>query len=220
MASQNAFSPPISPISPLSPSWTSARQSHDYVYSPDTLSDEDATTLSDEPRFAFTNKHKMLRMRLAPLRSVQYDLELQIGAGATDFDISPIATYSAPPSPHLHAPPFPHSTPQLLPPPPNPRRPNEFYIRSSSGWKETLSKLRPRLSINTSLDKEKPKLTAKGKQKQLEAIEVLAGCGGDIQMLWEDDVVRAVLKKKGVKLDEAPGLYVPFTFLTRCECGS
>ena len=204
MSSQNILPTPTTPVSPLSPSWTSTYSSPSSSSSSssqfqDAILDDGGITQVDRLHFTFTDRHKMLRMRLAPLRSVQHDLEVQIGAGSTDFDVSPISTYSAPPSPH-----FSSSHPPTLN---NPRKINEFYIHSSSGWKETLSKLRPRLSVNTSLDVYKRKSNrTKENQKQMEAVEVIAGCGGDIQMLWEDSVVRAMLNSKGVKLDEAPGL--------------
>ena len=187
---QNSIPTPLTPVSPLSPSWISAYPPHQDT----TLEDDEGIIQVDRTRFAFTDRHRMLRMRLAPLRSVQHDLEVQIGAGATDFDVSPLSTYSAPPSP-------PQPSSQYLS---NPRKINEFYIHSSSGWKETLSKLRPKLTVNTSLDSDRPQSI--GNQKHMEAAEVIAGCGGDIQMLWEDDVVRAMLRSKEVKLDEAPGL--------------
>ena len=202
MTSQNILPTPTTPVSPLSPSWTSTYSSPSSSSShfQEATLDDGGITHVDRPHFTFTDRHKMLRMRLAPLRSVQHDLEVQIGAGSTDFDVSPISTtYSAPPSPH----PSSSHSPTLN----NPRKINEFYIHSSSGWKETLSKLRPRLSVNTSLDVYKRKSTrTKENQKQMEAVEVIAGCGADIQMLWEDSVVRAMLNSKDVKLDEAPGL--------------
>ena len=141
----------------------------------------DDETFVAQPPFTFTSKHKMFKLSLAPLRGVQKDLEVQIGAGASEPpDLSTWYDFT-------DAAPFTEAE-RLAARPPNPRRPNEFFIRSNSGWKETLNKLRPRLPASP--DHPKPPT----KDKQDKAAEILAGCSANIKSLWTDDVVQAVLK--------------------------
>lgn len=45
-----------------------------------------------------------------------------------------------------------------------------------------------------------------------EVREVLCELGTDMQALWEDGSVRALLKRRKVRMDERSGLYVSFPF--------
>ncbi|KIM89646.1 hypothetical protein PILCRDRAFT_812466 [Piloderma croceum F 1598] len=164
-------------------------------------SEESETDVSDDetfvaqPPFAFTGKHKLLKLSLAPLRGVQKDLEVQIGAGASepeDLSIWYDCTDAAPFA----------EVERLAARPSNPRRPNEFFIRSNCGWKETLNKLRPRLS--TSPDHPNP--PQKGKQNSV--VEILVGCSANIKSLWTDEVVQAVLKRRNMRLEESSGFFL------------
>jgi guanine nucleotide-binding protein subunit alpha len=163
-------------------------------------SEESETDVSDDetfvarPPFTFTGKHKLLKLSLAPLRGVQKDLEVQIGAGASepeDLSIWYDCTDAAP-----------FAEVERLAARPSNRRPNEFFIRSNCGWKETLNKLRPRLS--TSPDHPNP--PKKGKQNSV--VEILVGCSANIKSLWTDEVVQAVLKRRNMRLEESSGLSV------------
>jgi guanine nucleotide-binding protein alpha-1 subunit len=155
----------------------------------------DGETFIARPPFAFTGKHKLLKLSLAPLRGVQKDLEVRIGAGATEPQ-DPSTWYE-----YTDAAPF-AEVERLAARTSNPRRPNEFFIRSNCGWKETLHKLRSGLS--TSPDHlQQPK---KGKQDSV--VEILAGCSANIKSLWTDEVVQAVLKRRNMRLEESSGLSV------------
>jgi guanine nucleotide-binding protein alpha-1 subunit len=164
-------------------------------------SDEWETDISEDetfvvrPPFAFTGKHKLLKLSLAPLRGVQKDLEVRIGAGASELqDLSTWYDYT-------DAAPF-AEVERLIARTSNPRRPNEFFIRSNCGWKETLNKLRSGLS--TSPDHLQPH--KKGKQDSV--VEILVGCSANIKSLWTDEVVQSVLKRRNMRLEESSGLSV------------
>jgi len=157
----------------------------------------DDETLIVRPPLAFTGRHKLLKLRLAPLRGVQKDLEGQIGAGASEPQDLSTWYNSTDPAPFVEA-------ERLAARPSNSRQPNEFFVRSNCGWKETLSKLRPRHSSSQDHPKQ-------AKRKHEEVIRILAGCGGDIKSLWTDDVVQAVLKRRNIRLEESSGLSVFFS---------
>ncbi|KIM77183.1 hypothetical protein PILCRDRAFT_825533 [Piloderma croceum F 1598] len=167
---------------------------HSLVHSEESETDvSDDETFVAQPPFAFTGKHKLLKLSLAPLRGVQKDLEVQIGAGASEpEDLSTWYDYTDPA-------PF-AEVERLVARPSNPRRPNEFFIRSNCGWKETLNKLRPRPSPDH------PQHPKKGKQHNI--VEILVGCSVNIKSLWTDEVVQAVLKRRNMRLEESSGFFL------------
>lgn len=167
-----------------------------------TFSQDTADTPSQEkmPRLSFTEKHKLLKLKLAPLRKVQADLEKRLGSGAEEptpfeggsgtnttaapFDQSPYNTGYAAPS--------------------SPTRRQEFYVRSSTGWKSALEKLRPaRPSTSSSRDSMEG---ARGRREAEETSQIIAGCREDMKALWEDKVVREMLTRRKVRLEEGGGL--------------
>ena len=101
--------------------------------------------------FIFTERHKLLTLRLAPLRHVQEDLEAQIGAGASRVDELSTSYSTTDAAPFVE-------TERLAARSSSARQPSEFYVRSDCGWKETLSRLR--LQISASSDH--PKRQIKG----------------------------------------------------------
>lgn len=152
------------------------------------------------PRLSFTEKHKLLKLKLAPLRKVQADLEKRLGSGAEEptpfeggsgtnttaapFDQSPYSNGYAAPS--------------------SPTRRQEFYVRSSTGWKSALEKLRPaRPSTSSSRDSMEG---ARGRREAEETSQIIAGCREDMKALWEDKTVREMLARRKVRLEEGGGL--------------
>ena len=161
----------------------------------------------------FTEKHKILRLRLAPLRGVQTDLERKLGSGAFEDQgqlnnngrgqIQSSSSESSPTD-------FDEDDPQSR------RLPKEFYIRSNNSWKDRLKNGlrnagRPYSigSITGPIEKE-PSPPGRGKAcADLEEIAgVIAGCREDIKALWEDELVQKVLSKRKYRVDESSGLCV------------
>ncbi|KAH9927896.1 G-protein alpha subunit [Amylocystis lapponica] len=85
----------------------------------------------------------------------------------------------------------------------------DVCVRAGSGWKGVLA------AISTNYPQEPPKDGANGKGpsrpstgKKDDPTSVLAACREDIISLWEDPVVRGVLKKHGVRLQDMPGFFL------------
>ena len=158
------------------------------------LSDDE--TIVVQPLLPFTDKHKVLKLRLAPLREVQTDLERHIGAGASEPPDLSTYYHSTNAAPFVEAEAL---TAAAARPSRNPRRPNEFFVRSNCGWKETLSRLHPRHHMAPDhpnpLDK-----------KRRAVVDIIAGCGEAIRSLWTDEVVQAALKRCHIRLEEGSGL--------------
>jgi hypothetical protein len=123
--------------------------------------------------------HKLLKLRLAPLRRVEADLELRLGEAAAEERDGSADEYG----PLGFA----------------PKQRNEFGVRKLTEALEKVSnsstKVGNPLSENNSLE-----------HKVDEPTEVLAGCLDDMKALWNDRAVRVVLKKRRVHLKETAGL--------------
>lgn len=180
------------------------------------------------PKLLFGEKHKLLKLKLGPLRRVQRDLEVRLGAGAEE------------PSPALagaamtDAAPFGMSAEGSGPAgagrgggsrsdagpgavtsffvPPSRRGPQEFYVRSSTGWKAALDRLRPlgsaaRASSERARDGS-GREAARNKEvrEAKETTEIIAACREEIGALWGDEVVRSMLARRRLRLEERGGL--------------
>ncbi|TFK75692.1 heterotrimeric G protein alpha subunit [Pluteus cervinus] len=153
----------------------------------DSPSDEDGNPdskeLSDDNEVEarkFTDKHQLLMIRLAPLRSVEQDLKRRLGAGADP--IPSTLPMSATPfdSPSLHDKPH--------------RGINEPVVRS---WKEVLDPEKPRVSQS---DDSEDGLDS--------ATLTIAGCKDDMKALWEDKTVRLALKRRKLRLPDSAGFFL------------
>lgn len=148
------------------------------------------------PRLKFTETHRLLKMRLAPLTHVQHSLETNLGAASLD----------------------PHSTsvisaaPFDQPDPPSRRPLQEFSINSSNGWKTALDKFRTLRSTpvtrtdsatNDPLSATVTSKRVKGSEDDI--AEVIASCRDDIKILWDDDIVRETLTRRKIRLEDGPG---------------
>ncbi|KZT23005.1 G-alpha-domain-containing protein [Neolentinus lepideus HHB14362 ss-1] len=134
----------------------------------------------DSVEAAFTEQHHLLKLRLGPLRRIQYDLEVRLGSGATEAVAS-----SAPAAPFDD---------DAVP------RQQEFYVRSSNGWKTALDKFR--------FLGRRDERGGKDYDCSGEVAEVLAGCREDVKALWGDAVVRDVLRRHKIRLEEASGFFL------------
>lgn len=172
----------------------------------------------------FSEKHKVLKLRLAPLRSIQTDLERKLGSGAfEDYgqsnndgraraqSTSAINGTTSPTEP----PPIDGDDLQIQ------RLPKEFYIRSNNSWKERFknglknvgrpySKGSPNNAFRPWGGNQTVHLGESGKDDadHEEVTGIIAGCREDIRALWEDELVQKVLSKRKHRVDESSGLCV------------
>ena len=132
--------------------------------------------------------HKLLKLRLAPLRRVEADLELRLGEAVAEERDGSADEYG----PLGFA----------------PKQRSEFGVRKLT---EALEKVSLRLendTISNSSTKVGNPLSEKNSLEHTvdEPTEVLAGCLDDMKALWNDRAVRVVLKKRRVHLKETAGL--------------
>lgn len=148
-------------------------------------SDDHETSDDDAPdvTFDFSDKHKLLQLRLQPLIRVQQDLENCIGSAALEPEEVGTTAHTV----------FPSSDAK---PPGSSGRHAEFSVPVNSSWKARLS------------GKEGPKrlIEKKSIQDLTGATEILYRCGSDIKQLWEDEVVQQVLKETKSQLEHSSGL--------------
>ncbi|KDQ55943.1 hypothetical protein JAAARDRAFT_36721 [Jaapia argillacea MUCL 33604] len=138
----------------------------------------------------FTEKHRLLKLRLGPLRRVQKDLERSLGAESAELipdsaaGVS-VAGFSSDGKPARSL-----------------RLPPEVYIRSTNGWKSALEAFRPFKSES----QEDGRLERDCRRN--EATEVISECREDMKALWHDPVVRGVLWRRGVRMEETSGFFL------------
>ena len=148
----------------------------------DFLGDALSGPTSDSPSalgMLLTEKHRLLRLRLAPLRGVQQDLQRRLGAGAVE------ETYNPGPG-------------GVLP------RPSEFAVRSHDGWRSALERFRARPQEA----QESARAAEARMRKAAEVTGVVVGCAEDMKALWEDHTVREMLRRRKFRMEEEPGLCV------------
>jgi len=177
----------------------------------------------------FSEKHKILKLRLAPLRGVQTDLERKLGSGALEDQgkfnnndrgraesASAVTGTIFPPD----SPPIDGDDLQIQ------RLPREFYIRSNNSWKDrfisglkTVGRPHSGGSVRNVFGafgghEKGVSLAEWGKVgADLEEVtSIIVGCKEDIKALWEDDLVQRVLSKRRYRVEETSGLCV-FRFL-------
>jgi guanine nucleotide-binding protein alpha-1 subunit len=133
----------------------------------------------------FSENHRLLKMRLSPLRRIQKDLERRLGTSVS--------------GPHSAS-----ETPSESPYEQSPGRRSlqEFCIHSTNGWKTALDRFRP--------DRD-PRMgagpTKKGRNTEIDEItEVILGCSQDIKAIWHDPTLRSVLGERKLQMEESPGL--------------
>ncbi|KAH8824047.1 guanine nucleotide binding protein, alpha subunit [Flagelloscypha sp. PMI_526] len=134
----------------------------------------------------FKEKHRILSLRLGPLRGVQADLEQRLGAETTELYSTDVTT----------AAPFGSFQRKAL---------QEFSINSTNGWKSALDKFRPNRWAQEGG-------TPTRRQRDADdnaAIEVVASCREDMKSLWEDTTIREMLSsRKSRPLEDSPGFFL------------
>jgi hypothetical protein len=136
----------------------------------------------DTSHLQFSDKHQLLKLRLGPLRRVETDLKRRLGAGAEEDQapFSPVTMNTA----------FTESEAGKLPK----RRPQEFFVRS---WRNALEK---------SDGIPKPTSPRHNGDERDESTEVIARCRDDMKALWEDRVVKEVMSKRRLRLEDSAEL--------------
>lgn len=149
--------------------------------------DADPTSHPTSDRHAhplrFTDTHRMLKLRLAPLRRVEADLQRKLGVAAEELpDMSDPAPAYVP-----------------YTPPAASAKPREATVRS---WKTALLDTRDRLRDRSA----RGMVAADHGHGVDEASEIIAGCGADITALWRDETVHEMLHRRGTRMEETAGL--------------
>ncbi|KAG8216290.1 guanine nucleotide binding protein, alpha subunit [Butyriboletus roseoflavus] len=132
----------------------------------------------EEDALPFTDKHHLLRLRLRPLRGVESDLKRLLGVRTED------TLECSQTSPRL-----------------SPRTSSEFYVRSHN-WRSFLQASR----LGDSESSRKP-IKHDGVSTQ-DITEVIASCKNDIVALWTDRVVREVLQRYKVRLEDSASFFL------------
>ncbi|GLB37323.1 putative G protein alpha subunit [Lyophyllum shimeji] len=125
------------------------------------------------PHAGLTEHHRALSFKLAPLRQIERDLKTLLGSGSAEVDDSPKRnSYLTGPQP-----------------------PNEFTLRSTSGWKTVLDRIRN---------------PSRGKDQQLQKVAsgVIISLKDDIHELWNNRIVQQILRKHHVRLEDTPGFFL------------
>ncbi|TCD62077.1 hypothetical protein EIP91_007499 [Steccherinum ochraceum] len=145
------------------------------------------STESSSHLLPFTSQHSVFRLSLSPLRRVEADLKTYLGAGSEEINMDDTRFNMATP--------FDSEPYGAIPPPSSSRKPQEFTVRSMSSWKSALGmRSRP---------------TSRAHNSDLDSVtEVIAGCREDVQSLWQDGLVRELLRRKKVKLIDSALYYL------------
>jgi guanine nucleotide-binding protein subunit alpha len=131
------------------------------------------TSGSSEPAQRLTplnETHRTIMKRLGVLRQIERDLRMLLGSGASEIE----------PEGGDEGPQF------------NPKV-QEFCVRSSSGWKDILGRIRS-------------SGTGKDQDLQGKAFQVVRSSQDDILRIWKDPATKSVLKNRQVTIEDTPGL--------------
>lgn len=143
---------------------------------------------SDDDTPHIPHEMDLLRMRLTPLRHIEALLIAKL-VPPTEADVASFAG-GASFSPYQS-----HRSPSLE----RSWRTQEVFVRPGATWKGALVKSSRRDGRPTSLGDT-------GMTTRDEAQEVLHSCSDDIIALWNNRVVREVLRQHKIRLEELPGL--------------
>lgn len=161
--------------------------------SQDSISSDDSSHVTGSSRsgapLKFKEKHRLLKLRLSPLRKIQSDLERALGNAAIELKSTDVLT----------AAPF------------GDKRAHEFSIHATNGWKSAFDKLkslRGRHDMGTSLKEMR--------DAEEDILDVVSGCREDIKALWLDPTVREMLGRRRSRIEDSPGLCVCFRSALLC----
>lgn len=151
----------------------------------------------------FSNTHALLKLRLAPLRRVEADLKQLIGAASDEVPETPgIGLWGNGSGSHAHPPDDENAAAPFEAGSVGRRRPSEYYVRSNATWREAVLSAYHRINGH---ETEGRVSNGSDGSKLDDATEIIASCADDMQALWEDDVVRDVLRRRKIRMELAPG---------------
>jgi guanine nucleotide-binding protein alpha-1 subunit len=127
---------------------------------------------------ALTDKHRILKLRLGPLKRVESDLKKRLGVNVEETESRGVGVMGE----GMAA-----DTVQ--------KRTGEFGVM---GWKETLGAW---MKYSKSAEDGKSQLVD-------DATEVIAICREDMKALWMDQTVQEMLRKRRIRLQDSAGLLV------------
>ena len=196
---------PSSGSSPSSPSSPSVRPTLS-LDAPLALS----PTTSSSPSLALTPAHSSLYLRLTPLRQVEADLKLLLGAPSEEITEGSLnCDHSAMVATPFEAGAYPLEVLAGSAAAPV-HRPREFYVRSHKSWRENLSgglggegRLGRGVVMSRNGDARSIASGAGRGGADADATEVIAGCREDIAALWEDHVVDEILVRRKISLGDS-----------------
>ncbi|KZT65499.1 G-protein alpha subunit [Daedalea quercina L-15889] len=84
----------------------------------------------------------------------------------------------------------------------------DVCVRAGSGWKGLLAGLQSPDAAAAAGQAKEPRRPSTAEGRRDDPTAVLAACRDDIVALWEDPVVRAVLKRRGIRLQDMPGFFL------------
>lgn len=136
-----------------------------------------------QPPLRFTEKHRLLKLRLLPLRSVQSDIQARLGL--RDYPTLPASSSSA--SSQGEG-----------------KRQHESFVWSHVAWKT--AKGASSSSQGGGGREGEGREGGRRATEESETQEIIASCKQDMQALWADEVVQEMLRRRRLRLDLMPGL--------------
>ncbi|TFK99903.1 guanine nucleotide binding protein, alpha subunit [Pterulicium gracile] len=138
-------------------------------------------------KLKFSEKHRVLRLRLGPLRTVESDLQRKLGTEATELYSTDVDT----------AAPFEDDHPPI-----RTKKSKEFAVNSSNGWKTALGRFR---SLVHQVDSPEQRTS---RDADDDATNIIASLREDIVSLWEDPVVKELLHRRKTRIEDSPGFFL------------
>lgn len=132
-----------------------------------------------------TAAHSSLWLRLTPLRQVEADLKMLLGAPSEEVtEASLHGDHSLMVATPFEAGSYPI---EALPS----RRPREFCVRSHQSWKDHLS------------GDARSVMSGRNATAGVDATEVISGCREDIELLWKDHAIKEILARRKIGLEDS-----------------
>ncbi|KAK0200793.1 guanine nucleotide binding protein, alpha subunit [Desarmillaria ectypa] len=145
----------------------------------DNSSDDSSADESPNVPLKFKETHRLLKLRLGPLRRIQTDLERRLGNAAIELKTTDVMTAA------------PFNKPAV----------NEFSINATNGWKTAFDKLK-------ALRRPEMGALQQMKDEEDEIADVVAGCREDMKAIWEDPVIREMLARRRDRIEDSPGFFL------------
>lgn len=94
----------------------------------------------------------------------------------------------------------------------NPESVREISVRAGSNWKTMLSSMTSPKKAEPSEQKKVAGKHSHGERSADDPTNILAACRDDIVALWGDPIIREVLQRHDIRLEDSPGLCVESVF--------